>query len=289
MTEGSDTTLRASQLVERLVIDLNTAEEVGHVAQVLVDVHQHQVEGLVCRTGLLGRERSPLSWVQIESIGKDSLVARLDQGTVSQRLDEAQMMGGLEVWSDAGDRIGRLMDYCIDRQTGQIQRYLYAPEGLRGLADGLYSISPTAVVSAGRKRMMVHESAIAAPELYEAGWTQRATQAQEFLQGDYAQTRQDWEAARQSGQAIAEDVQERAQKFATQAKGQFDQVFGQFQKRTRKLRGQLRETVTDLTASLPTERHRQDTPPPTIDVDSMEVWGEDGGEETGGRGDAETR
>ena len=278
MAEESDKILRASQLVERLVLDLDTADAIGHVAQVLVDVQQHQVEGLICQTGLLGRDRSPVSWVQIESIGKDSLVVRPGPDVSGPGLDAAQPMAGLEVWSDAGDRIGRLVDYCLDRQTGKIQCYLYTPEGLRGLADGLYAIAPAAVVSAGRKRMMVRDGAIAQPDLYEAGWSQRATQAQAYLQDDYAQTRKDWESAKQSGQAIAGEVQEQAQKLASQAKDQFGQVLGTFQKRTRRLRGKVRDTVTDLTASLPSERRPPGDPGSTLDVEAMEVWPDEDGD-----------
>ncbi|MBD0335600.1 MAG: PRC-barrel domain-containing protein [Cyanobacteria bacterium Co-bin13] len=266
-------TLQQGELLHRLVIDINTTEVVGRVSEVLVDAQAHQVEGIVCRGGLMGRERRTFSWVQIESIGKDSVVVRPITDHAPHRLDQTQPMTGQEVWSDAGDRVGRLVDFRLNSRTGLILAYGFAPEGLRGLSEDVYALAPEAVISAGRKRIMVRDSAVQAPAVFGPGWAQKAADAAAALKEDYAHTRERLGPTPQSSQEIADQLQERVQQLSDTAKGQWGQVFGQVKQRTRKLRSQLRETVSDMTANLPAGQPLdQDKQSLTIDVDSIEVW-----------------
>ncbi|HEY9881527.1 MAG TPA: PRC-barrel domain-containing protein [Leptolyngbyaceae cyanobacterium] len=274
MAETPDT-LRHGELLNRLVIDIDTTEEVGRVSEVLVDSKTHQVEGLVCKTGLLSRERHTFSWVQIESIGKDSVVInpRLTDHA-PQRLAEAYPMTGEEIWSDAGDRVGRLVDYRFNARTGLILAYGFITEGLRGLTDDAYTLAPDAIISIGRKRIMVREAAVANPTIFEAGWAKKAVSAAEGLKEEYAQTQAHLHTARQQSQEVSAQLQDQARKLKEQATGQWQQVFGQVKKRTRKLRNQIRETVTDVSANLPAGQ-RADREDVIIDVDSIEVWPEE--------------
>ncbi|HEY9737005.1 MAG TPA: PRC-barrel domain-containing protein [Trichocoleus sp.] len=269
-------TLRQGELLNRLVIDINTAEEVGRVAEVLVDIRAHQVEGIVCRSGLMGRERHVYSWVQIESIGKDSVVIRPITDHAPHRLDDAHPLSGQEVWSDAGDRVGRLVDLRINARTGLILAYGFAPEGLRGLTEGVYTLPPDAIISAGRKRLMVRDVAVSTPDIFDTSWVQKAADKAETLRTDYSPTREQLHNAQQSTQEVADQLQVQARRLTDTAKGQWGEVFGQFKKRTRKLRNQLRETVTDMTANLPVgQQLDQDDSALTVDVDSMEIWPEE--------------
>ena len=267
-------TVQQGELLNLPVIDINTAEVVGRISEVLVDAQAHQVEGIVCRGGLMGRERHTFSWVQIESIGRDSVVVRPITDHAPHRLDQAHPMTGQEVWSDAGDHVGRLVDFRLNARTGLILAYGFAPEGLRGLTEAVYSLPPAAIISVGRKRMMVRDAAVSEPAVFGPGLAQKAADAAAALKADYAHTRDQLApAAQQSSQEIADQLQARVQKLSDTAKGQWGQVFGQVKQRTRRLRHQLRETVTDMTADLPVGRRPDpDSDSITVDVDSMEVW-----------------
>jgi uncharacterized protein YrrD len=174
MAAPPDGVLSHRDLCDRLVIDMATTEEIGRVSHFVVDVKSHQVEGLVCKAGVIGRERVPVPWVQIEAIGTDSIVVKRSNAAISQRFDEALPMEGQEIWTDVGNRIGRLVDFCFDRQTGAIVQYLFMAPGWQGLTDGVYLFKPDSVVSAGRKRMMVHHAALADAPQYSAGLPDRA-------------------------------------------------------------------------------------------------------------------
>lgn len=184
--------IRQGELVGRGVMAYETAEEVGTVEHLLVDVKLAQVVGLVCKAvGLMGRKQS-LSWSQLVNVGRDSIVVHtVVPSTVAASespLAAAQDMTGLEVWTDGGDHIGRVVDLCLEQATGKVQQYLFAlnqeerqeegqeeGQGAEPIAaDGaalaessgalaeeetvsVYAIDPQAIISAGRKRMMIAE------------------------------------------------------------------------------------------------------------------------------------
>ena len=194
------TVIRQGELVGRGVMAYETAEEVGAIAHLLVDVSQSKVTGIVCKTGgLIGRKQS-LGWAQLVKIGRDSLVVRTKAAPDLVVPNEAQLaaaqdMTGLEVWTDGGDHVGRIVDFCLDQATGDVQQYLFAlnddpnvlvdsdvtaqtdgrtdshmdePLGVEAVPSDkkvvaqsvtVYAIAPTSVISAGRKRMMISEEA----------------------------------------------------------------------------------------------------------------------------------
>jgi uncharacterized protein YrrD/Sec-independent protein translocase protein TatA len=220
MGQMTDQTIRQSELAGRAVMAYETAEDIGALEHLLVDVKRARVVGMVCKgLGLMGRKQM-LSWPQLANIGRDSLVVhtaapaniptstptdaaplRIDAGEAE--LAAAQNVTGLEVWTDGGDHIGRVVDLCVDRATGEVQQYLFAlnsalgsalnsvsqpndatrslpninasdaaesksePESESPDADGsalepeaavsVYAIAPQAIISAGRKRMMIAE------------------------------------------------------------------------------------------------------------------------------------
>lgn len=274
MADAADTTsTRQSRLHNRLVIDIETTEELGRLAQCLVDVKNHQIEGFLCRKGMLGLETTPVMWVQVESIGKDSILVRRSGAAVSERIDEAIALDKQAVWADSGDNIGQLVDYCIDLKTGAITQYLFTAPGWQGLTDGLYTFQPEAVVSTGRKRIMVRQAALENAPQFVPGIQDRVTDA---FQQDVTQTRQDFQGAIDSTREVADQVQEQAKKLTEQARSRFGQVFGQAKQRSKQLRSQVNDRFADAASSLQTTQNkdRLHGARNTIDVDSeeVEVW-----------------
>ncbi|MGF1523552.1 MAG: hypothetical protein ACFBSF_14645 [Leptolyngbyaceae cyanobacterium] len=274
MAETDATPIRQSELHDRLVIDIETTEELGNLAHFLVDVRNHQLEGFVCRSGFLGRDKTPVMWVQVESVGQDSILVRRSGSAITSRFDEALIIDGQAVWSDAGNTVGHLADYCIDLQTGAITRYVFTAPGWQGFTDGLYSFEPAAVVSAGQKRMMVREAALENAPQFVPGVQERVA---EVLQQDVEQTREDVQGAVDGTRAVAEDVQQRAQKLTEQARSQFGQLFGEAKRRSRRLRNQVNDSVADITANLQdrSQGKAEQIPGTTIDVESEAVWPEE--------------
>jgi uncharacterized protein YrrD/ElaB/YqjD/DUF883 family membrane-anchored ribosome-binding protein len=270
MVVADNDPMRQSRLHNRLVIDLETTEELGRLAQFLVDGKHHQVEGFLCKKGMLGLEKTPVMWVQVESVGQDSILVRRSGNAISERIDEAIALERQAIWSDSGDQVGQLVDYCLDLKTGAITQYLFTAPGWQGLTDGLYTFSPEAVISMGRKRLMVHHAALANAPQFVPGLHDRVA---DVWQQDVKQTRQDLQGAIDSTREVTDQVQEQAKKLTEQAKSQFGQVFGQVKQQSKRLRSQVNDRFADAAANLqnPKSRHQHQVSGTTIDVDSTDV------------------
>ncbi|MGB5971964.1 MAG: hypothetical protein WBG38_01530 [Nodosilinea sp.] len=292
-----------SDLLNRLALNLDTAEEFGSIAEVWVNSRTHQVQGLGCSAGgLLSRQRRFL-WSQIGSIGRDGVVVRAgaEAETIDQHLQDCLPLGELELWSDHGNCVGQLVDYRFTPVTGNILQYLFVPEETSGLAPGLYALDPIAVISTGRRRMMAEAAALSAAPWVRADRPQPAESPTPRSPLDripldrisldkVPDPRQSWDAAvkttREAQQQVSDRLQDQRQKFQTEAQDRRQKLqanaqdklgglLGNVKKRTRHLRNQLREAVTDATAGLPSSSDLRDTNGPTIDVDAMEPWPED--------------
>lgn len=274
MADTYSASIRQSELLGRLVIDLETTEALGKLSQFRVDLQTHQIAGFVCRTGLLGREQTPVMWVQVESVGQDSVLVRKSAQAITERFDQSLELGKQAIWTDAGNKVGHLVDYCIDLQTGAVTQYLFTAPGWQGLTEGIYTFLPRAVVSAGQKRLMVQHAALENADQFLPGVTDRLTGV---LQQDFKQTRADLEGVTDSAQEVADKVQQQTQQLTEQARSQMGQVFGQLKQRGKQLRSQVNDRVADAAANLQDSqaRHREERlPGTTIDVDSEAVWPE---------------
>ena len=273
--------LRQSSLLGRLMLDYDTTDELGRVDDLLVDLSQGQVVGLLCKGPLWQRQRPIYSWNQITNIGQDSLV--LHGQRAAQPNAAAQPMVGLEVWTDLGNCVGHIVDYRFERQ-GTVVQYLFAQTE----QPGLYGLAPEAIISAGRKRIMV-----SAPSVEQADY---------FANESIPLAPQDWQTtaqatAQNTAQTLAEQVQQRAQGLSSYAQEnwltedlnqQLQDKTRQLQDRTQGLRSQLNQQVSKAKKRLsPLNKALEDTlentldqfspptPPPSIDVDSFEVWVDD--------------
>lgn len=277
-----------SEVLSRLPINLDTAEELGSITEIWVHPYDHQVKGLGCGGGLLGRPSQRFLWSQVASIGHDGLVIRLDPrpSAIDEALAECLPLGNLELWSDHGDRIGQLIDFQLDPSTGRIEAYHFIASAHAGLAPGLYALAPAGVISISRRRLMAEATAVQAATLLDD--TIQAPPPSQRLPLDHLplpidrlpDPKQSWDTAvdktRHAREQMAEQIEEGRQKIQAEAQTRFSGLMGDMKKRTRRLRHQLRETVSDITASLPAEpRPRKDSRPPTIDVDAQELWVDD--------------
>lgn len=274
MAANDATPCRQSELHDRLVIDIETTEELGKLAYFLVDIKNHQIEGFVCRRGFLGQEHIPVMWVQVESIGKDSILVRRSGSVITERFDGALAIDKQAVWTDAGDNIGHLVDYCMNLETGAVTQYLFTAPGWQGLTDGVYAFSPEAVISAGKKRIMARQAYLEAAQQFVAGVQERLTRA--FHQ-DFEQTREDLQGVMNTTQNMTGQVQQHTKKLSEQARSQFKGVLGQVKQRSKKLRSQVNERIADVAADLQNQRGEKtgEISSTTVDVDSQAVWPED--------------
>jgi uncharacterized protein YrrD len=281
MADPSTSGIRKRALLNRVVLNLETAEELGVVTEVLVDIRNHRVQALLCSNGMFGRGEQRFPLAQIASVGRDGVVVKLDQPPIGESAQQQQPdifpLGNLELWSDNGDRIGQLVDFRFDSKTGEIRQYLFVAGETSGMPPGLYGFAPEAVISTSRRRMMAHDNDIRQATLLDPNVQAppASTLPRMPFERGVPDPRRGWESAMEETRDLREkfggQVQERGQKFKQEAENRFGNVFDTVKKRTRRLRNQLRETVTDVTAGLPSGRRLDDEDMTTIDVDPLET------------------
>lgn len=211
--------VRQSELLNRLVIDRNTAEEVGRVEQLRLNSQLHQVESFICKSGLLGSKKQIFAWEQIITIGGDSImVNNILEVAQAERPSQAISLIGHEVWTDAGNKAGKIVDYLFNSQTGAVVNYLFVSSGWRGVLEGVYLLPVEAIASVGSKRLIVADAVVQALQQYVEGLNQKVSQAAEFLKEDYKKTQEDLENIKRSAQNIAEQVKETTEAVTNIAK-----------------------------------------------------------------------
>jgi len=199
---------RQSSLINKLVLDRQTTEEIGRVEEMSIDPVAHKILGLVCKSGLFGRQKQVFMWDQIHSIGKDSIIVSPGSEARAQKPESAQQVLGREVWADSGDKVGNLQDCVFDLQTGDIVEYLFVSNGWRGITEGIYCFPPEAILGVGKQRVMVSRASVETPQLYAEGLGQKISQARDFLKDDYERTQQHLKQAVEGSQSLAKGLQQ---------------------------------------------------------------------------------
>lgn len=237
------TVIQQSELLNRLVLDRNSTDEVGHVDQVWMDPAVHRVLGLVCKAGLLRGRRLVFTLDQIHTLGSDSIVIT-GQPTAAEpnHLQQLESLLGLEVWSEAGQKIGLVTDCLFDLKTGAIRHYLLVPDDWHRLTGNVYQVAPTQIVSYGKKRVMIYEVAAQKLEVYREGLEHKLFQSSETLWEDYADLTDELRS-----------LPHKARKVSNRTRNQLLELSEAARKRAQLLAEQATETAQDLQEQLQTE------------------------------------
>jgi len=207
--------LKQSELVGRRILERSTAKDLGYVQEIWIDPRYHHAVAFTCRSGLMGFQGRLFTWSQVDSIGDEAVVVSLLESVETQKPEGAERGLGCEVWTDAGNRVGKVLDYRFQAETGDIVAYLFSADSWGGLAQGIYALLPSAVVSMNGKRLIAEEAELAAATLVTGNVSQ---QTKAFLQDDLARTKQDLSSVMQGAQAIANQVRGKTQSLSQESK-----------------------------------------------------------------------
>ncbi|MBD1863900.1 MULTISPECIES: PRC-barrel domain-containing protein [Trichocoleus] len=222
MTAEADV-VKQSDLLNQLVLDRNNMEELGRVDMLWMYPAAHRVLGFICKSGFLGAKKIVFKLPQIQTLGTNSiLVHSQPEETDGEKVKQLDSLLNCEVWSDAGNKVGRITDYRFQLKTGEITQYLFVSSGWSGITGDIYQLPPSRIISFGRKRVLVPEAAVKSFELYRPGIKQTLSKARNILKDDYIslvkQAQSLTEHAKERAQAIAEQAKETAQTFTDQLK-----------------------------------------------------------------------
>lgn len=243
MTTSSDV-IRQSELLHQLVIERNTLEELGRVEVLWMYPPAHRVLGFICKSGFLGSQKSAFQLKHIEAIGSNGLLmnARPDK-TTADRVRQLESLIDHEVWSDEGNRVGKITDCLLNWKTGEITAYLLVSAGWASVIGEVYQLPPYQILSFGKRRVLVAEAAISQLEIYQPGIAQKITQTREFLKEEAAQ---EWATIAQRAEETTEQAREQWQQLAEQAKVRAQQLSQQVKSKTQGWFEQAKETSQNL-------------------------------------------
>lgn len=222
--------LRQSDLLNRLVLDRQTTEEVGRVSRLLLDGQAQSVVGLTCKSGWLAGKQKTFTWKQIEVIGEDSVLVRYEDDHTAKLPESAKFLIGSELWTDAGKKVGHIQDFLFNQETGSVVKYMFTPNGWQGLMEGTYLLEPIMISSVGDKRVIVLEKAVQNPQKFAEGLSSKINHATEFIQSDYEQTKQDFESSvRGRSQKAVDQLKNLAQATTEKAEETISEIKTKFQ------------------------------------------------------------
>jgi sporulation protein YlmC with PRC-barrel domain len=140
----------ASDLIGQPALDLSTGKEIGKINSLFVDLARRGIGAFELNTGLL-RPASFVVWRDVVNIGPDALTIPSTDALLGRReaLDGATFDNGLHdrpVFSPNGERLGKVVDYRIDVESGAVTGLDVEPEhasrGLFGLGKAQTAFIP---------------------------------------------------------------------------------------------------------------------------------------------------
>ena len=227
--------IRQSDLINQLVLDRSTLEELGRVELLWMYPPAHRVLGFICKSGFLGSQKSAFQLSQIEILGESGVLTQdRPEKTTAERVRRLESLLDHEIWSEDGNRIGKITDCLFQLQTGEITQYLFVSSGWTGVLGELYQLLPSQILGLGKQRIRV--STATQFELYQSGLSQKLSQkfSQEISQRAEATTEQ------------AKEQLQQLQQLTEQAKIKAQQLSQQLNQKAQVLKAQVSETTQTL-------------------------------------------
>ncbi|MCS6813883.1 MAG: hypothetical protein NZ772_10000, partial [Cyanobacteria bacterium] len=213
------TIVRYSELLNLLVLDRTSMEELGQVETLWMYPQKHRVLGLISKSGFLGSQKAAFNLGQLDTLGERSiLVNSKPEPTDAKKVKQLQSLIGSEVWTDAGSKAGEIIDCLFNLRTGVISNYLMVVSRWRGLTDGVYVLPPDRILSMGKARVLIAAGTMASLTVYTKGLKQQLTSATQAIKADYEHLTADMRTAAEKAKATAEHTAEQLQSLTGQVK-----------------------------------------------------------------------
>lgn len=217
--------VRYSQLINQLVLDRGTMDEFGRVEILWEYPQAHRVLGFICKSGPFDRVKRAFNLDQLDAIGENGIFVNSEPvETDAERVQQIESLIGSEVWTDMGDRLGRINDHVFDLKTGMVKTYLFMPGGLQRLAGPVYALYPAQVLGWGKRRVVVSAGIADQLEVYEPGVRDRVSRLVESLDEEKSQASQGLQSLMERAKNKARRARDKAQILAEQAREQAQEL-----------------------------------------------------------------
>ncbi|MEX0270889.1 hypothetical protein AB3R30_17240 [Leptolyngbyaceae cyanobacterium UHCC 1019] len=240
-------TIKHSEILNQLVLNRATLEELGRVEILWMYPPAHRVLGFICKSGFLGNQKSAFKLSQIEAIGVNGILTHSQpDATDAERVRQLESLIHSEVWSNGGEKVGKIIDCVFNLQSGAISEYLMVGDRLSTLAGTIYRLPINRISSLGRKRVLVSDRTIQAFPLYREGIQQKISKASNAVKEDYTQVTQELRSIAQRAQDTTLQTTSQLKNLADQAKDRAQSLAEQAKERAQELNEQIRDGAETL-------------------------------------------
>ncbi|NJP10073.1 MAG: hypothetical protein HC866_11820 [Leptolyngbyaceae cyanobacterium RU_5_1] len=246
--------VRQNELLNQLVLNRDTMEELGRIEVLWMYPQVHRVLGFICKSGFWGAKRTAFKLSQVEAIGSNGILTHWQpEETDAEHVRQLESLIHCEVWSNAGNKLGKVIDCVFNLRNGVITDYLVVGDRFNQLSGTIYRLPPAKIDSFGRRRILVAETSIQSLATYREGLQQKLSKATSVLKEDYTHATEELRSLAKQAQettqhttaqlkTLAEQARERAQLLAEQAKEKAQELNEQLQESAQTLAEQAKET-----------------------------------------------
>lgn len=256
--------IRQSELVNRLVLNRDSMDELGRLEVLWMYPPKHRVLGFVCKSSFLGSKKFAFKLAQVDAIGESGILTHGEPDpTNGDKVAQLESLLHHEVWSDAGNKIGKITDCLFNLETGVITAYLFVSNGWLGVVGEVYQLPPNNIVSFGKKRVLVPDTIADGFSLYQEGIQQKLTKTGEALKEEAIQelraiakrTESATEQTKKRVHQLTERITERTQALSQQAKDKVRSFNEQLSERTHIWTDQAKEKSQDWVEQMKEQTH----------------------------------
>jgi uncharacterized protein YrrD len=163
---------KVSELMGRPIVSSETGERVGKVVDVLLDPHSNHVVGLVTAGGGLLSSEQVLPYADVQTLGKDAVVARSGNGVVGskewrqQGVDSkrSSTLKHRRVLTTSGRALGEISDVLLDGTAGTVEAFEVASPAFGGLVQRRSILPRGSGLTIGADAVLVPDEAAGALE-----------------------------------------------------------------------------------------------------------------------------
>jgi uncharacterized protein YrrD len=237
MADSPPPLITHSDLVGGQVFDRDTTEDLGRVETLWMYPQSDRVLGFIVKSGLLGKTKAAVNLKQIRAVGPQIVwVEGKSTATNADRVKQLESLIGLDLCTEGGERIGRIVDCQFNWKTGEIVEYRFATNQLEAITGDTFALHPAYVLSFGKKRVLISDRAAKAVLDQPVGIQRKLAALKDNIKTEYTQVSGDVltiaQQAKQTAKTRAKSLSEiaaeqleqltdiagdRAQKFAQKA------------------------------------------------------------------------
>jgi uncharacterized protein YrrD len=236
--------VKQSHLLNQLVLNHSTMEELGRVEVLWMYPQAHRVLGFVCKSGFLGNRKLAFKLSQIEAIGSNGILTHSQpDATDADRVRQLESLIHCEVWSQDGTKLGKIIDCEFNLRSGVITDYLLVGDRLSGLVGTIHRLPSSQIASFGHTRVLVAATSLQSFAIYREGMGQKLSKVTHTLKEEYDQVTEELKT-------LAKQAQETTQQTTAQFKTLAEQAKEQAWEQAQRLAEQAKEKVQELNEQL---------------------------------------